>query len=76
MTNDGGSWADRYRSRWTWDSVTWGGHEVDCYPGGCPFRVYTKDGKIVREEQSGTLSPVETGIPDIRSTPTSSGTTT
>ncbi len=38
---------------------------MDCYPGGCPFRVYTKDGKIVREEQSGTLSPVEPGIPDM-----------
>ncbi len=64
MTGVGGTWADRYRSKWTWDAVTWGGHEVDCYPGGCPFRVYTKDGKILREEQSGTLSPVESGIPD------------
>ena len=65
MTGVGGAWADRYRGKWTWDAVTWGGHEVDCYPGGCPFRVYTKDGKILREEQSGTLSPVESGIPDM-----------
>jgi hypothetical protein len=27
---------------------------VDCYPGGCPFHVFVRDGKIVRE-QSGTL---------------------
>ncbi len=60
-----GAWADRYRDSWTWDSVTWGSHAVDCYPGGCSFRVYTKDGKILREEQSGTLSPVEAGIPDM-----------
>ena len=60
-----GAWADRYRESWTWDSVTWGSHAVDCYPGGCSFRVYTKDGKILREEQSGTLRPVEAGIPDM-----------
>ena len=60
-----GDWAEAYRKKWTWDSVTWGSHSVDCYPGGCPFRVYTKDGKIVREEQAGTLSPIESGIPDM-----------
>jgi len=60
-----GSWADAYRSRWTWDKVTWGSHSVDCYPGGCPWRVFSKDGKVVREEQSGTLKPVEAGIPDM-----------
>ncbi len=60
-----GEWAEAYRKKWTWDGVTWGSHSVDCYPGGCPFRVYTKDGRIVREEQSGTLSPVQAGIPDM-----------
>jgi len=60
-----GEWADRYRGQWKWDSVTWGTHAVDCYPGGCPFRVYTRDGKIVREEQAGIHKPVEPGIPDM-----------
>ena len=60
-----GAWADTYRKRWTWDKVTWGSHSVDCYPGGCPWRVYTKDGKIVREEQAGSLAPIEAGIPDM-----------
>ncbi len=60
-----GDWADRYREKWSWDSVTWGTHAVDCYPGGCPFRVYTKNGKIVREEQSGSHHPIEEGIPDM-----------
>ena len=64
MAGARGKWADRYRDRWTWDKVTWGSHEVDCYPGGCSFRVYTRDGKILREEQSGTLRPIEAGIPD------------
>ncbi len=60
-----GDWADRYREKWSWDSVTWGTHAVDCYPGGCSFRVYTKNGKIVREEQSGSHHPIEEGIPDM-----------
>ncbi len=60
-----GKWADAYRKKWTWDKVTWGSHSVDCYPGGCPFRVYSKDGKILREEQGGSLPAVEAGIPDL-----------
>jgi DMSO reductase family type II enzyme molybdopterin subunit len=38
---------------------------VDCYPGGCPFRVYVKDGKILREEQAGVFPEIEPGIPDM-----------
>ncbi|MDB4433357.1 molybdopterin-dependent oxidoreductase [bacterium] len=64
MTEIRGSWAEAYRKKWTWDRVTWGSHSVDCYPGGCPFRVYSKDGKILREEQAGIHTPIEPGIPD------------
>ncbi len=39
---------------WKWDAWTWGTHRVNCYPGSCPFRVYSKDGKVVREELSCT----------------------
>lgn len=53
-----------YRDRWTWDSVTWGTHCVDCYPGNCPYRVYVRDGAIVREEISGTLPVTVEGVPD------------
>jgi DMSO reductase family type II enzyme molybdopterin subunit len=60
-----GKWADAYRQKWTWDKVTWGSHAVDCYPGGCPWRVYSKDGKILREEQAAMLTPIESGIPDM-----------
>jgi DMSO reductase family type II enzyme molybdopterin subunit len=65
MSGTHGEWADRYRKLWTWDRVTWGSHSVDCYPGGCSFRVYSRDGRILREEQSGTLQPIEAGIPDM-----------
>ena len=64
-TQENGSWAERYRERWKWDKVTWGSHSVDCYPGGCPLRVYVRDGKIVREEQAGIFPVIETGIPDM-----------
>ncbi len=60
-----GAWADAYRQKWTWDKVTWGSHSVDCYPGGCPWRVYTKDGKVVREEQAAPFTTVEPGVPDM-----------
>jgi DMSO reductase family type II enzyme molybdopterin subunit len=44
---------------WKWDCWTWGTHRVNCYPGSCPFRVYTKDGKVVREELSCTYPEFE-----------------
>jgi nitrate reductase alpha subunit len=65
MSDSPESWSDRYRDKWKWDKVTWGTHAVDCYPGGCPLKVYTRNGRIVREEQSGTFKPIEAGIPDM-----------
>ena len=56
---------ERYRERWKWDKVTWGCHAVDCYPGGCPWRVYSRGGRIVREEQASIFPTIETGIPDM-----------
>lgn len=61
----GNGWTERYRDRWKWDKITWGSHAVDCYPGGCPLRVYVRDGRIVREEQSGTLAVIQPGVPDM-----------
>jgi len=65
MTETSGPWATAYREKWTWDKTTWGSHAVDCYPGGCAWQVYVKDGKILREEQSGTFPQIEAGIPDM-----------
>jgi DMSO reductase family type II enzyme molybdopterin subunit len=59
------AWADRYRDRWKWDKVTWGCHCVDCYPSNCPYRVYVKDGRVVREEQAGSFETIEPGVPDM-----------
>ena len=59
------SWEDVYRQQWRWDSVAWGTHCVDCYPGNCPYRVYVKDGLVWREEPAGTYATVEQGVPDM-----------
>src|SRR3972149_5627423 len=56
---------DQYRQRWQWDKVAWGSHCVDCYPSNCPYRVYVRDGKVIREEQSGTFPVIEAGVPDM-----------
>jgi DMSO reductase family type II enzyme molybdopterin subunit len=58
-------WEDLYRKKWTWDKVTWGTHLVDCYPGGCSFHVYTKDGIVWREEQAAVYPHIEDGVPDM-----------
>ena len=60
-----GAGSGHYRDRWKWDKVTWGSHSVDCYPGGCPFHVYVKDGKIMREEQAGAFPVIQKGVPDM-----------
>ncbi len=65
MARIAGSWAEAYRSKWRWDRVAWSSHNVDCYPSGCPLRAYVKDGRIVREEQAGSLPQIEPGIPDM-----------
>ena len=58
-------WAEAYRERWKWDKIAWGTHCVDCYPSNCPYRVYVRDGKVVREEPGGTYEVVEEGVPDM-----------
>jgi DMSO reductase family type II enzyme molybdopterin subunit len=60
-----GAWAERYREHWKWDRVAWGTHCVDCYPSNCPYRVYVRDGRVVREEPAGNFETVEKGVPDM-----------
>ncbi len=59
------SFEDVYRQKWSWDKVTWGTHLVDCYPGSCSWRVYTKDGVVFREEQGAQYPQVEDRVPDM-----------
>lgn len=55
---------NNYRERCDWDTVHWGTHCVDCYPGNCPMRVFVKDGQVVREEPSGTMPSINDATPD------------
>ncbi len=55
----------QYRDQIAWDDVKWVTHCVNCSPGSCPYRAYIKDGRVLREEPSGTLPPVEPGVPDM-----------
>lgn len=58
-------WEQRYRRKWGgWDKITRGAHCMDCYPNRCAFNVYQRDGRILYEEQLGTLPQIEKGVPD------------
>ncbi|MGB6836855.1 MAG: molybdopterin-dependent oxidoreductase [Dehalococcoidia bacterium] len=59
------AWDEAYRDRWKWDKVFWGSHCVDCYPGNCPYRVYVRGDKVVREEVGCTFPVIEPGVPDM-----------
>ncbi|OGO51690.1 MAG: hypothetical protein A2148_10035 [Chloroflexi bacterium RBG_16_68_14] len=56
--------ADTYRQQWSWDSVAWGTHCVDCYPGSCVYHVFVKDGKVAFEEVAGNQPAPFEGVPD------------
>ncbi len=58
------NWESLHRDEWKWDTVTYGTHLVDCYPGNCLWRVYTKDGVVWREEQAGKYPVIDATGPD------------
>jgi DMSO reductase family type II enzyme molybdopterin subunit len=59
-----GSWEDVYRNEWRWDEVHWGSHTNQCFPGGCSFRVYSRDGLVWREEQAARSAESNPAYPD------------
>jgi DMSO reductase family type II enzyme molybdopterin subunit len=59
-----GSWEDVYRNEWRWDGVHWGSHTNQCAPGGCSFRVYSRDGVVWREEQTARSDASNPAYPD------------
>ena len=59
-----GSWEDVYRDEWRWDRISWGSHTNQCFPGGCSFRVYSRDGVVWREEQSARSYESNPAYPD------------
>lgn len=55
---------DRYRERLRFDAVAWGTHCANCL-AMCPYRVFTKGGRVVHEEPAATFAPVAPGVPDM-----------
>ncbi len=55
-------WEEFHRAQWTWDKKTRGAHLINC-TGACPHFVYSKDGVVLREEQSKDM-PSMPGIPE------------
>ncbi|MCC7411629.1 MAG: molybdopterin-dependent oxidoreductase [Gammaproteobacteria bacterium] len=56
-------WEDIYARQWTWDHVGYASHCVNC-GGNCAFRIYVKDGIVVREEQVAQYPSVHADVPD------------
>lgn len=54
---------ESYRRRFAWEKVTWGSHCANCI-ATCSYRVYSGNGTVRFEEQSGTFPPTEQGVPD------------
>ncbi|MBE0611160.1 MAG: molybdopterin-dependent oxidoreductase, partial [Dehalococcoidia bacterium] len=56
--------ASQYRQRWSWERATFGTHCLNCL-ATCPYRVYSRDGKILFEEPAALYKQIEDGVPDM-----------
>jgi len=57
-------WEDLYRDEWTWDSVARSTHGVNC-TGSCSWKVFVKNGLILREEQAADYPDIDPALPSI-----------
>ncbi|WP_052761143.1 molybdopterin-dependent oxidoreductase [Sedimenticola thiotaurini] len=62
MQHEYSGWENYHREQWSWDKKTRGTHLLNC-TGSCPHFVYTKNGVVMREEQSKDI-PKLTGVPE------------
>ena len=56
-------WEDFYRKIWTWDKVVRSTHSANC-TGSCSWKVYVRNGVIVREEQAADYPRINKDLPD------------
>lgn len=55
----------RYRKKWSWEKSVRGTHNLNCwYQQNCAFHIFTKEGKVIREEQVGEYPQTHAGVPD------------
>ncbi len=56
-------WEDLYRRQYGWDKVVRSTHSANC-TGSCSWKVYVKDGVMLREEQAGDYPRINADLPD------------
>ena len=56
-------WEDLYRHQYGWDRVVRSTHSANC-TGSCSWKVYVKDGVMLREEQAGDYPRINEDLPD------------
>jgi complex iron-sulfur molybdoenzyme family reductase subunit alpha len=56
-------WESLYEKQWTWDKVARSTHSANC-TGSCSWKVYVKDGVMLREEQASDYPRIGTDLPD------------
>jgi len=57
------TWEDLYRKQWTWDRVVRSTHSANC-TGSCSWKVFVRDGVLVREEQAADYPRISPDLPD------------
>ncbi len=59
------TFADRYRAKLDYDTATISTHNINCwFQQNCAFHVFTKDGKVIREEQVADYPQENPDVPD------------
>jgi complex iron-sulfur molybdoenzyme family reductase subunit alpha len=56
-------WESLYEKQWTWDKVVRSTHSANC-TGSCSWKVYVKDGVMLREEQASDYPRISEDLPD------------
>ncbi|MDM7917187.1 MAG: molybdopterin-dependent oxidoreductase, partial [Candidatus Eisenbacteria bacterium] len=56
-------WENLYRGRFTYDKVVRSTHSANC-TGSCSWKVYVKDGIMLREEQAADYPRISQDVPD------------
>lgn len=56
-------WEDLYRQERTWDTIGYSAHCSNCI-GNCAFKIFVKDGVVLREEQLAQYPRIGAVVPD------------
>src|SRR3989304_8207456 len=56
-------WEDLYRRQYGWDKVVRSTHSANC-TGSCSWKVYVRDGVMLREEQASDYPRIGKDLPD------------